>query len=255
MTRIGAIALLAIVSAASLQAQSIEWGVKAGVGSTSVASVPQYYDWLLCCHPLNPNAMVESTARRGFIGGVFIAVPVTGWISLQSDVLLAQRRHFVDLQPYENIEITFERDYVDTAGLVRLTFPVRGEHRIYVAGGPVVSFRVGEGARSSEPRLRRGDPEIDVYVLQALTYGSPELLRRSYASAAIVGGWAYRRFLVEMRFSRGLQSIFRDRDAVVAGFVNAGGDEPTLERLILQFGPFMEAAKSRDIAVLAGFRF
>jgi hypothetical protein len=170
-------------------------------------------------------------------------------------VLLAQRRHFVDLLPYENNQITFERDYADTAGLVRLAFPARGEHRVYVAGGPVMSFRVGEGSRSKEPGLRRGDREIDVYVLQVLTYGSPELLRRAYASAAVVGGWAYRRFLFEVRFTEGLQSIFRDRDAVVAGFVSVGGHEPTLKQLISQFAPFMESTKSRDVAVLAGFRF
>ena len=186
MIRIGTVALIAVISAVPLCAQSIEWGVKAGVNSTSVASVPEYYDWLRCCDPLNPAAMVESTARRGFVGGAFIAVPITGWVALQGDVLLAQRRHFVDLEPYENNQITFERDYVDTSGLVRLAFSVRGEGRVYVAGGPAVSFRVGEGSRS---------------------------------------------------------------------FVSAGGHEPTLQRLILQFGPFMEAAKSRDVSVLAGFRF
>lgn len=255
MTRIGAIALIVLVSAAPLHAQSIEWGVKAGVGSTSVASVPEYYNWLLCCHPLNPNAMVESTGRRGFLGGVFIGVPITGWVSLQGDVLLAQRRHFVNLQPYENNQVTFERDYVDAAGLMRMAFPVRGEHRIYVAGGPVVSFRVGEGSRSKEPGLRRGDRDIDLPVVRVLAYGAPELLRRSYVSTAVVGGWAYRRFLVEVRFTQGMQSIFRNRQGLVAGFVSVGAHEPTLQRLIAQFAPFMESAKSRDIAVLAGFRF
>jgi len=255
MTRFGAIALIAIISTVPLYAQPIEWGVKAGVNSTSVASVPEYYDWLLCCVPSNPGAMVESTARTGVVGGAFVAVPITGWVAVQGDVLLAHRRHFVDLRPYENNQVTFARDYVDTAGLLRLAFPVRDEHRVYVAGGPVVSFRVGEGSRSKEPGLRRGDRDIDVYVLQLLTYGAPELLRRSHVSAAIVGGWAYQRFLLEVRFTQGLQSIFRDRAAIVAGFVSVGGHEPTLTRLISVFAPFMESAKSRDIAVLAGFRF
>ena len=255
MTHISAIALVAILFATPLRAQSIEWGVKAGLNRVSVASVPKYYDWLLCCHPLNPGAMVDSTARRGFVGGAFFAVPVTGWVALQGDVLLAQKRHFVDLQPYEKTQITFERDYVDVAGLVRLAVPVRGEHRLYVAGGPVVSFRVGEGFRSNEPGLRRGDRDIDVYVVQALPYGSPELLRRSYASAAVAGGWSYRRFLVEVRVTQGMQSIFRNRDGLVAGIVSVGGHEPTLQRLISQFAPFLESAKTRDVAVLTGFRF
>lgn len=234
MGHIGAIALIAIVSASPLHAQSIEWGLKAGVGNASVASAPEYYDWLLG-NPMNPKAMVQSTARRGFVGGVFLAVPITALVALQGDVLVTQRRHFVDLRPHENNQVTFERDYVDAAGLVRLAFPARGDHRIYVAGGPVVSFRIAEGSRSKEIGLRRGDRDIDTGVMQILAYGSPELLRRSHVSAAVVGGWAYRRFLVELRFTQGLQSIFRNREDLAA--------------------PFMEAAKSRDVAVLAGLRF
>lgn len=43
--------------------------------------------------------------------------------------------------------------------------------------------------------------------------------------------------------------------SIVAGCVSVGGHEPTLTRLIAQFAPFMESAKSRDIASLAGIRF
>ena len=247
MTRISALALVAIIAAAPLHAQSFERGLKAGVNRASVASVPKYYEWWL-----SPGATVESTARKGFVGGVFFAVPVTGWVALQGDVLLAQKRHSVKL--YEN-KITFERDYVEAAGLVRLAVPVRDEHRIYVAGGPVASFRVGEGSRSQEPGLRRGDRDNDAGVVRDLAYGAPELLRRSYGSAAVAGGWSYRRFLVEVRFTQGLQSIFRNRDGLIAGLVSVGGHEPSLRRSISEFAPLMESAKPRDMAVLAGIRF
>ena len=50
-------------------------------------------------------------------------------------------------------------------------------------------------------------------------------------------------------------SVFKDQDGVVSGLVDVGGHEPTLRRLIAEFGPFLEAAKSRDVAVLTGFRF
>ena len=60
---------------------------------------------------------------------------------------------------------------------------------------------------------------------------------------------------MEVRLTQGLQSIFKDREGLVSGFVEVGGHEPTLRRLIPQFGPFLESAKSRDVAVLAGFRF
>jgi hypothetical protein len=101
----------------------------------------------------------------------------------------------------------------------------------------------------------RGDSETDVYALQLLVYSAPELLKGTQTSIAIVGGWEYRRFVIEFRFTQGLQSIFKDRESVVAAFVDAGGHEPTLRRLIGLFGPFLEAAKSRDMAVMTGFRF
>jgi hypothetical protein len=53
----------------------------------------------------------------------------------------------------------------------------------------------------------------------------------------------------------GLQSIFKNQDGLLSGFVDLGGDEATLRRLVPQFGPFLESAKNRDVAVLAGFRF
>jgi hypothetical protein len=128
-------------------------------------------------------------------------------------------------------------------------------HHAYVATGPVFGFKVGEHADSSDARLARGNPETDIYVVQILAYAAPELLRTSQTSVAVAGGWVFRRSLVEVRFTQGLQSIFKDRDGLLAGFVTVGGDEATLNRLIPQFGPFLESAKNRDLAVLAGFRF
>jgi hypothetical protein len=71
----------------------------------------------------------------------------------------------------------------------------------------------------------------------------------------VVAGWEYRRFLVEVRLTQGLQSLFKDPEAMVDAFVKVGGHEPTLRRLITQFGPILESAKSRDVAILTGVRF
>ena len=248
-----AAALLSIVPISG--AQTVEWGAKAGINSSSVNAVPDYYDWLLCCHPLFPEAMVDASPGTAFAAGGFAALPVHGWFGVQGELLFSRRRHSVDFQPYEATHVTFTRDYVEASGLARLKFPVTSESHLYVAAGPVFGFRIGEHADSSDPSLRRGDPNTDIYALQALVYSAPELLRRSQTAVAVAGGWVYRRLLVEVRFTRGLQSIFKDREGLVSGFVEVGGDESTLRRLIAQFGPFLESAKSRDVAVLAGFRF
>lgn len=253
---VGSVTLIAILSLVSTSiAQTVQWGAKAGINSTSVSAVPDYYDWLLCCHPQFPDAMVDSSSTTGFTGGGFVAFPIHTWFGVQGELLFSRRRHSVDLQPYEDIQITFARDYIEGSGLARFEFPATGQNRLYVASGPVFGFRVNERAESSDPSVKRGDPETDIYVVQALLYGAPELLRRSQTSLAVIGGWAYRALLVEVRITQGLHSIFKDREGVVSGLVDVGGHEPTLRRLITQFGPFLEAAKSRDVTLLTGFRF
>lgn len=253
---IGAVTVAVLCSMTSVSsAQTIEWGAKAGINRSSVNAVPGYYDWFLCCHPLFPDAMVDATSSAGFTAGGFVAVPIQSWFGVQGELLFSRRRHSVDLQPYEAIQATFTRDYLEAAGLAKLDFPISTQSRLYVMSGPVFGFRIGEDAESSDPRLVRGDPNTDIYVVQVLAYAAPELLRRFQTSVAVGAGWAYRKVMVEVRLTQGLQSIFKDRDGLVSGLVEVGGHEETLRRLSAEFGPFLESAKSRDLAVLAGFRF
>jgi Outer membrane protein beta-barrel domain len=254
--RFGSLAVVALLSLASVgTAQTVQWGAKIGFNTSSVNAVPEYYDWLLCCLPLAPGAMVDASPSTGIAAGGFATVRIHGWFGVQGEALFSRKRHSVDLQPYEPTRITFARDYVEAVGLARFEFPVTSENRLYVATGPVFGFRLGEDAESSDASLRRGDAETDIYALQALVYSAPELLKRSQTSIGVVAGWEYRRFLVEVRLTQGLQSLFKDPEAMVDAFVKVGGHEPTLRRLITQFGPILESAKSRDVAILTGVRF
>jgi outer membrane protein with beta-barrel domain len=253
------IVLLAIVGllsvAATGGAQTVQWGAKAGINRSSVPRVPDYYDWLLCCHPLFPNAMVDAGSGTGFTAGAFVEIPVRGTFGVQGELMVSRRRHAVDLEPYYSIKATFARDYIEAAGLARFGSPSTGDHQVYVAIGPVVGWRIREDATSNEPSLTRRHSDTDIYVVQTLAYGAPELLRTTQMSVAAVGGWAFRRVVVELRFTQGLQSIFKNQPGLLSAFVALGGHEPTLRRLVPEFGPFLESGKSRDLAVLAGFRF
>lgn len=247
--------LLALLLFASpLSAQTIQWGVKAGANTSSVGGVPDYYDWVLCCHPLYPDARVEATSNGGFTAGGFAVIPIGRRFSIQTELLLSRRRHSVDLSPYESIRITFARDYVEASALPTLSVPA-GSGSIYLAAGPVIGFRVGEAAKASDQALQRGDPDTDLYVMEALPYSAPELLRTSQLSLAIAGGWLYRRLLVELRFTQALQSVFKNEEGLLDGFVAAGAHAPTMRRLVPMFGPYLAAARPRDVTVLAGFRF
>ncbi|MGB2713227.1 MAG: outer membrane beta-barrel protein [Vicinamibacterales bacterium] len=150
LARIAVFALVAVLAvAADGTAQSTGWGAKVGINTTSLNGVPDYYDWLLCCHPRAPDAMVDASSATGFAAGVFAASRLHRWFAVQGEVLFSRRRHSVDLQPYEAIDITFTRDYVEAAGLARFEFALAGENHMYVAAGPVFGFRVGEKAESS----------------------------------------------------------------------------------------------------------
>ncbi|MGB2713226.1 MAG: hypothetical protein WBC51_03545 [Vicinamibacterales bacterium] len=81
------------------------------------------------------------------------------------------------------------------------------------------------------------------------------MLKKTQTSLGVIAGWEYRKFLVEVRFTQALQSIFKDREDLVEGFVKVGGHEPTLRRLVDRFGPFLESATNRDVAVMTGVRF
>jgi hypothetical protein len=48
-----------------------------------------------------------------------------------------------------------------------------------------------------------------------------------------VAGWRHRRFLVEVRYTHGLQSIFKDRDGLVAGLVKASEGEDVRHAALL----------------------
>jgi len=158
------------VHASVCEAQDVQWGLKGGVNSSSVSAVVDYYGWLLCCDPRVPGTRIESSRGAGLTAGGFVAFPVHTWFGVQSDVLLSRRRHSVDLRPYEAIQATFTRDHVEISGLAKLEFVAAGANHVYFGGGPVIGFRVGEDTESSDPRLRRGDPETDIAIVAGFRF-------------------------------------------------------------------------------------
>jgi hypothetical protein len=246
---------LLVFSANAGSGQTIEWGLKGGINSASINAVPDYYDWLLCCEPGRPDARVDAKAGTGITGGGFVTFPIRRRLAVQGELMVARRRHAVNLEPYEPIDITFTRHYIEAAGLLKFDLPFAGGNGLYVSGGPIVGYRTGQDTERSDPRLVRGNPETEPYVVELLAYATPELLRTAQTSVAVASGIMIRRLVVEVRFTQGLRSIFKDRDGLFDGFVSVGGDPETLERLIPQFAPFLESARPRDLAVLVGIRF
>src|SRR5687768_11352972 len=98
--RVASITLTVVLSlSATGSAQGLELGVKAGINSSSVNAVPAYYDSLLCCHPLFPDAVVAASSGTGFAGGGFAALRIHPRFAVQGELLFSRKRHAVDLQP------------------------------------------------------------------------------------------------------------------------------------------------------------
>jgi hypothetical protein len=254
--RYALLALAALVAhAAPATAQGIEWGVKAGASVTSVAAVTDYYDFTYCCAPGSDGIGTTPSRGTGLTVGAFVGVPVTSRFSVQFEALRSSARHSVTLPLFQSLNIAFTRDSLEAAALAAGNMALSPRARVYVAAGPVFGFRTGERFSSSDPNVVRGDPETDVYALQATPYAAPELLRNSLTSLTLNGGLIAGRLVIEARFSQALHSMFKDDDALVAGFVSVGGHEATLRRLVTDFGPLLRADRQRNLTFLAGVRF
>ena len=76
---------MVLALAAASGAQEVQWGAKAGIDSSSLNAVPDYYDWLLCCHPLFPDARVDATSGTGFTAVGFAEWPIRTWFGVQGN--------------------------------------------------------------------------------------------------------------------------------------------------------------------------
>ena len=94
-------------------------------------------------------------------------------------------------------------------------------------------------------------------VFERRAAGRQAHVRGDFQHAVIVGGGVVvRRLSVEVRLTRGLQPIFKDRAGILDALVQVGGYRPNLEQYYLpQVAPILERAKSRDLSFLLGVRF
>jgi hypothetical protein len=138
-SRVPNIAVIAAAVSLSLaprsSAQTVEWGAKAEITTSSVREVAGYYDWLLCCHPLFPGAMVDAKSGTAGTAGVFVAAPVEGWFAVQSELQFSRRQHSVGLQPYEAMTVSFTRDYIEAGGSGTSDDPRRWSESLLRRGG------------------------------------------------------------------------------------------------------------------------
>jgi len=140
------------------------------------------------------DAVGNVELRYGFTGGAFVEIPATPVVSVQLEGLYTQKgaveNALIDLGGGVTLtEGTWAYDYVDIAGLLKLTF---GDNvRIGIYAGPVFSVLMSAQARG-------GGEEIDIKDLTK----SNDIGGAGGVSIEFNGG-----FLLDVRYQFGTQAI------------------------------------------------
>ena len=112
-----------LVSAATAQAQGISGGVRAGVNLANLSFSSE-------------TEVTDAKNLTGFVAGLFVTVPVNGFVAFQPEVLFSmQGTRFTDAGESAKIKI----DYVQTPLLLR--FKPGAKSPIGVLVGPTLGFK------------------------------------------------------------------------------------------------------------------
>jgi hypothetical protein len=120
-------ALVLIVMFASSASAQITYGAKAGVNFANVSFADED---------------VPSSSRIGLLAGAFATVPLTGWLSVQTEAIYTVKGASIDIF---DIESDYIVDYLEVPVLARV--PI--QRRVYLAVGPSIAFRIRARNRTS----------------------------------------------------------------------------------------------------------
>ena len=130
-------ALVLVLACASSAAAQITYGVKGGVNFANIS-----FD----------GDDVPSSSRIGVLAGAFATVPLTGWLSVQPEVIYTVKGASLDIF---DIDSDYIVDYLEVPVLARV--PVRSN--LYVAAGPSIAFQVRARSRTS---FAESTEEVDI---------------------------------------------------------------------------------------------
>jgi hypothetical protein len=171
---------------------------------------------------------VESKARNGIVGGVYLTYPVSSTLAFQPELLFAQRgteASFSGDPTFGNVDATLNLNYVEVPLLLRLDVPTASTgFRPHLYAGPSLafntscSFEADVGGFSGSSDCEDADEEF-----------SPKSFD---AGAMIGGGIAFpfaggRQLTVGARYTFGLTNVFEDT-----------GDVKPRHRVLAVYGAF-----------------
>ena len=177
--RICSIVLCAVLcTASSVMAQQAVFGLKAGINLANVNFDPQ------------PDEDV-SGRRTGFVGGLFVVVPVTELIAFQGEALFSQKGTSFDADGDEG---SLELDYLEVPLLLRVGTASSGRTSFHAFAGPAIGLKLrSKFSATFEGETEDEDIEDDI---EAFDIG-------------LVGGAGvdFGRFTLDGRYTWGLRNV------------------------------------------------
>lgn len=157
-------------------AQDVAAGVKGGFNMSTIAFDPSDIEW---------------NVKFGAVGGGFVALPVSSWLTIQPEGLLSRKGGTAKL---DNTEATISLTYLDVPVLAKVGVAGSGDRKFSIFGGPSVAFKL-----SSDTSATVGGEEVDVDIdddVEDFDFG-------------IVGGLEYAigRFSIDARYTFGLTDL------------------------------------------------
>ena len=172
------IAFLALVGSEAALAQGISYGVKAGVNLADLS--------------FDPAGPASVDPRPGPQAGIFVTLPVRGWLGVQSEAIYTVKGASVRSN---DISSDLILDYLEVPLLVRVNLA----RRWHVVAGPALGVRLRARSRTS---FRGSTEEIDL---------ANEVERRDLGVAA-GAGLEVGRWIVDARYTYGLSDVDADTE-------------------------------------------
>ncbi len=203
--------MTSVVSAQS----SMDFGFKFG-GSRAKMSVDAedstYFTWIdSVFSSLAGSVEIDSDARIGLVGGVFLSINVSPTFSIQPEILYSVKgvekkvRYNFMGTPYETV-LQIETAYLEIPVLLKYKFPSEGKIRPSLYAGPALGFNL-----SGKFKLEEGNEGAF-----ATNLGERDILNlKSTEFSGVLGGelgiaMGNTTLLLDLRYTQGLTKAFED---------------------------------------------
>ncbi|MFO7914618.1 MAG: porin family protein [Candidatus Krumholzibacteriales bacterium] len=199
------------------ESSEIIFGARAGITAANITETPEEWE-------------DDAEYKFGFTGGAFLNYAFNRTLSIQPELLYSMKGTEATLvEDYLDLTVSF--DYIELPVLLNYHFPLEGDFRPFIYGGPCIAY------------LLESELKVSTIILSADVDFSSVSHTNDFA-VVLGGGFSYsigeRVFTLDARYQRGFTNC------IVSGDFDINGDPRTIEA---------DDIKNTNFAILAGYRF